>query len=475
LQQDPLPNTVVVHGTTFNLVLVASRAGKATNDADQEFSTQVPKLTGLTLNQASNLLERHRLGLGSVLPANGKGPDGTIYDQKPRAESWVRIGSKVDVGIVQTPKTSGSTDILWVFVPDLTGQTQKAAEEILRKQNLTVDSISSGVASVPVGTVFWQHPLPNTRVAQGSRVDLRIAQAPPSPPAVTVPDLFQQDVESARSLLGQSGLQLGQVTREESDNPANSILSQSPTAGTPVERGSAVDVKIAQPIPTISVPDIVQHEEKDAISILRSVGLRLGTVDEKINDTPTGTVLLQKPDAGAQVPKGTAIDVTLSQQPLQFTVLVNPTNPTKGQRVRFHAHLEPAEKGMQYRFYFGDRTDSGWLPSSSTTHIYQEGGDFLVRAVATRGATTLNSEEVTVRIPSFPWELAAVASGLLVLGGLGFSHWRRMRFRRLIRVTSKMDAGAHAVSVNSHEGRSPCARIRLCHDAGKGRVLFKEK
>jgi PASTA domain len=110
-------------------------------------------------NRASSLLEGNRLRLGSVLHGNGEGPEGTIYDQKPQAGSWVGIGSKIDISIVQGAKPPGAGEILWVFVPDLTGQTQKAAEEILRKENLTVGSVASGVASTPAGTVFSQLPL----------------------------------------------------------------------------------------------------------------------------------------------------------------------------------------------------------------------------------------------------------------------------------------------------------------------------
>jgi len=273
-------------------------------------------------------------------------------------------------------------------------------------------------------------------------------------------------------------LQLEQVTSEESNDPANSILAQSPAAGTQINRGSSVDVKVAQAIETVSVPNIVQHEEADAINILEGVGLQLGAVDEKMSDAATGSVLSQNPDAGTRVLTGSVVDVTLSQQTAaHVVVLVYPTNPSKGESVQFHAHMEPPEKGMQYRFAFGDRTDSGWLAGPNTTHIYREGGDFKVQAIATRAATTVESEEVTVSIPSFPWSLAAgVAAGVLFVGGAaGVSHWRRLQCHEWIRVAPKTDAGKQTVAVDSHDGSSSCARIRVRHDTGKSRVLFEEE
>ena len=177
----------------------------------------------------------------------------------------------------------------------------------------------------------------------------------------------------------------------------------------------------------------------DAITILQSSGLQLRTVNEKESDATTGTILLQTPGAGAHVPKGTAVDVIVSKQPLvQLTVLLDPANPTKGQSVGVHAHLEPLEKGMQYRIVFGDGEASGWLPSSKTTHIYRQCGDFQVQAFATRGTTTITGEQVTLRIPCFPWSLAAtVAAGLLVLGGAGFLHQRWTRFHKWTGVLRK--------------------------------------
>jgi beta-lactam-binding protein with PASTA domain len=377
---------------------------------------------------------------------------------------------------VEPPKSGGGGEIVWVFVPDLTGQTGKAAEAMLRDQHLTVGSVSWGVASVPAGTVFWQLPPPNTKVVQGSRVDVRIAQTPSVQPYVVVPDLFHQDIESAKSLLRQKGLQLGQVATEESGDLANLILSQSPSANTQVALGSSVDVRIAQPIAPVSVPDIVRREETDAIHILQGVGLRLGTVQEKESDQPTGTVLLQQPVAGAQVLKGTDVDVTLSRQ-TQLTVMVDPANPAKGASLQFHAHLEPPQKGTQYRFFFGDGEDSGWLRSANTTYIYRNGGNFLVHAIATRGETTITSEEVTVTISSLPWGsvTAGIAIGIVLLGGVGLYHQRLVRFRRWIRVAPKMDPGIQTVSLEGSKNRSPGVRIRLMHDLGSSRVLLQER
>ena len=475
-QQEPLQNTVVRRGTIFNLVLVAPPSGQNPSDGDEEFSRQAPRLIGLTPNQASNLLERSRLLLGNVSAGNGNGPEGTIYAQKPQAGSWVKIGSRIDVGIVEPQKASGGKEeIIWVLVPNLFGQTGKAAEEVLRKCGLSLGDVSTGSASVPAGTVFGQVPLPNTKVAEGTQVSLRIAQAvPPQKTTVPVPNLIHQDVGSARALLAQVGLQLGEVGSEESDSTPNSITAQSPNAGTQVESGTLVNVVIAREIPLVAVPNIVQHGEADAVAILRRVGLQLGAVSEKEGDANSGTILSQKPQAGGQVRTGTAVDVIVSRQVTrQLTVMVDQANPKSGEALGFHAHLEPPLKGMKYRFNFGDGEHSAWLTSSKTTHAYRKAGDFQIQALAATDHTTISSEIVTVTIPSFPWAILTVLTGgVLALGGGGFLYHGWKLFHKWIRVVPKMDVGTQRLSIESGEGWNQSVRVRVVQDIGECRVLW---
>jgi beta-lactam-binding protein with PASTA domain len=89
--------------------------------------------------------------LGIVSTGNAKGNQGTIYLQNPHEGTWVRIGSKVDVEIVEPPKTPGPGDqTIWVFVPDLSGRRQKAADETLRQHGLVLGSVSLEAATVEV-------------------------------------------------------------------------------------------------------------------------------------------------------------------------------------------------------------------------------------------------------------------------------------------------------------------------------------
>ena len=195
-QQQPVQNSVVPRGTAFNLVLLAPARKKSSSDGDESFSRQVPNLIGLTPNQASNRLESLDLQTGDISAGNGNGAPGTIYEQNPQAGRWVNTLSKIDIEVVESPKSSATPSgtvqqPLFVLVPSLLGQTETSADEILRKHNLQPGAVSTGTASSPPGIIFAQFPLPNSKVVLGTPVRLQIAASPP--PQVTtvaVPNLI---------------------------------------------------------------------------------------------------------------------------------------------------------------------------------------------------------------------------------------------------------------------------------------------
>ena len=73
--------------------------------------------------------------------------------------------------------------------------------------------------------------------------------APPQLSTTRVPPLIGESVEDARKMLAELRLQLGEVTREPSNRPADTILRQRPEASTVVRVGSAVSVSVAVAAP----------------------------------------------------------------------------------------------------------------------------------------------------------------------------------------------------------------------------------
>ena len=87
-----------------------------------------------------------------------------------------------------------------------------------------------------------QDPAPGQRVPVGSEVRLYIA-GPPE--AAVVPDVVDQELEEARSLLDEAGLQAAEEGPVWSPLPANTVIAQEPEAGTELQAGDIVTITIS--------------------------------------------------------------------------------------------------------------------------------------------------------------------------------------------------------------------------------------
>jgi hypothetical protein len=329
---------------------------------------------------------------------------------------------------------------------------------------------------MPAGTIYAQVPIANAKVTVGSSVRVYVAQAQ-TKPLVRVPDVTHKDIGVARTIVIQAGLQVGEQSSEESDGTPNSVISQSPQPGIQVERGSPVNLVVAQPFPTVEVPNIVDHVESQAIALLASTGLQMGSVSERRSPSSSGTVLTQNPPSGTQARKGTSVDVVVSRQEIPgLTVMLGSTNPKKGEALTIHAHLDHPRPGVSYRFEFGDGQSTQFLPSYITTHIYNSSGNFQLLAFANVGGTEIKSEPVTILIPGPSIGLIVGSSvSALVLGFGGFVLYGRTAFHRLVRIVPALDMGMQKISIDAKPRRGQAIQVHLEEDRGKQSIYLSKK
>lgn len=86
---------------------------------------------------------------------------------------------------------------------------------------------------------------------------------------------------------------------------------------------------------------------------------------------------------------------------LPTAVLKAPSGATKGKKATFDAtgSSDPEGKLKQYKFDFGDGTDSGWINTSKTTHAYSKAGAYKVKVtVKDVMGGTATSPEATVNV-----------------------------------------------------------------------------
>ncbi len=143
----------------------------------------------------------------------------------------------------------------------------------------------------------------------------------PSPSAsaaqVTVPrfvDLLLPDAEKAAEDIGLRVVLAG--TEERTDVAPDTVLSQSPAGGAVVAEGTEVRLIVARGRVAAAVPDLRGKPEAEALQLLVTEGLAVGTRAEAFDPLiPLGSVVDQEPGPGILVAPGTPVAYVVSLGP----------------------------------------------------------------------------------------------------------------------------------------------------------------
>lgn len=163
--------------------------------------------------------------------------------------------------------------------------------------------------AVPAGHVLWQDPPAGVELPSGTEVRLTVSEGPGSVP---VPDVLEFEVDQAARVLAAGGLRLGAVDSVPAAQPEGVVLSTRPSVGTTLAANSVVDLVVSRGPASIRVPNVVGLDRVEARGALEGAGLIVGTVDTQPSrrDRP-GRVIAQRPAAGALVPRGSRINLTV--------------------------------------------------------------------------------------------------------------------------------------------------------------------
>jgi serine/threonine-protein kinase len=239
--QGPAPSRQVKPGSMVNVVIARAKPNHPAP------TTSVPKLRGLSLDEARTRLRQGELRLGQVAEkADNKARNGTVIEQNPRPRQEVRPGTTVDVVVTRhqpnrpIPKTT---------VPTLRGLSLDEARSRLRQANLHLGQITKTANdNARRGTIVAQTPKPRQAVPRDSLVDVVIVGGQQDRPIAktTVPKLRGLSLKKARAKLKKAQLRLGEVA-EQVDDMARSgtVIAQTPEPKHQVRPGTAVDLVLA--------------------------------------------------------------------------------------------------------------------------------------------------------------------------------------------------------------------------------------
>jgi beta-lactam-binding protein with PASTA domain len=269
---------------------------------------EVPNLIGLPREEVSALL-------GAV---------GFIWEPKVE-EQETQDPADHDRVAKQTPgpgervaKDTVVQVVIWRFphvaIPSLIGLTRDEAMAVLGAIGLMLDPAMDERLTDQLaddGRVATQEPAANTVVPKGHLVHVTLWQFP----RVVVPDLIGLNQEEARGALTAAGLTLDPTMNEQPTNVVadnGRITVQEPAAGSVVLRGSAIRITIWRVL-LVTVPDVGGTSEATAREKLVAAGLDARVSRRPVTDpAQIDMVLDQSPMAGAQVPMGTMVSLTIA-------------------------------------------------------------------------------------------------------------------------------------------------------------------
>jgi beta-lactam-binding protein with PASTA domain len=202
-----------------------------------------------------------------------------------------------------------------VTVPNVVGKTQASAKSELNRAGFTVESSTHAASSKEVGRVLGQKPAAGAKAATGSVVAIIVGEPQPK---VAVPDVTDQTLREACTILDNAGLSAGKI--EPAGAPLQSpVVKQSPAAGAEVERGTSVDLDVKAPPEKVPVPKVEKRPLGEAKKVIAESGLTVGKIDPA-DAGDQAIVIAQSPPADTIVTRGSAVDLTMEKDQRQVEV-----------------------------------------------------------------------------------------------------------------------------------------------------------
>jgi serine/threonine-protein kinase len=282
----------------------------------RDTTTEVPNVTGESLNLAFARLQQDGFNVGEVKRVEREAPANTVLEQDPAASPPAEEAS-LDCAFLSffcsKPKVmlTVSAGPGSAKVPSTAGLTAGEAEEQLEEAGFKAQVESVHSEDVEEGLVIHSKPSGGETATRGTDVLLTVSSGPK---LATVPVLAGTQRSVAVQQIRGRGF-TPSVEEEESAKPAGEVIRQRPNAGSQLPAGSTVSIVVSKGEAKATVPNVIGKLRADAVEALRAEGLK-PTVNESETEVPSqvGRVTDQFPPPGSEVKPGSAATVVVGKQ-----------------------------------------------------------------------------------------------------------------------------------------------------------------
>lgn len=240
------------------------------------------------------------------------------YDRRggPWRWIWIALGVALVAGIAAWWFLAGPGSP--TVVPATTNLTFAQAQDKLDVAHLGADRVDSFDESVPKGVVMSTDPGAGAEVRRGTDVKVTVSKGPER---YAVPNVLNKSAAEARDQITAAKLTVG-TSKEAFDETvaAGLVVGVDPKVGTPLKRGTKVNVVVSKGRQPIPVTDFTNKPAAAAVDALSKAGLTVDATEQANSDTiAKGNVISQSP-AGGTLFKGETVKLVVSKGPVLVKV-----------------------------------------------------------------------------------------------------------------------------------------------------------
>ena len=243
--------------------------------------TVIPNVVNLNEKDAVKYLKDAGLNVKVINSKTEKVPLDTVYIQFPLPGKTVKVNRAIQIWV-----NNGKGQ----EVPNIIGLELLEARSLLQGQNIQIERIDYQPSNQKYNTILGVYPKPGTTLEINQKISILVSSQKVVDPSV-MPNLIGLDLNDAKVLLAQIGLELGNTSKASDPTlPVNTIISTSPAPGQKVTKGQKISVVINAGTPVKSdkpsVEEIInqtnnQIDDKQIDNIINNT---LEKIDKRNNE-----------------------------------------------------------------------------------------------------------------------------------------------------------------------------------------------
>ncbi|AGK97318.1 Stk1 family PASTA domain-containing Ser/Thr kinase [Clostridium pasteurianum] len=196
-------------------------------------------------------------------------------------------------------------------VPNIIGMMQDKAKTLVESEGFKFTIAGTEKNDKPKGTVIASYPNVGDAVNKGDSIRVTISSGPDQS---VVPDVGGLDLEKAKEVIQNAGCTVGDVSKDYSDSPVNTVTSINPIAGTTVDKGSAISMVISMGprIKQSVVPSVKGKSQDEAVAALSNKNLLANVIPRETQDSNQNNIVAdQDIPAGTKLNQGSKVTIAV--------------------------------------------------------------------------------------------------------------------------------------------------------------------